>query len=215
MDTADAMTDPRPRVTNRIGNAQHTSVVRADTSPITLLIRSTRILASPGATPAQQQGNRNGVSPRRSGPAGLRPPGPIAASDGLPDVTAGDNQIGQAGVQRRMTSRTIPRLVTPFVLTLAVIAAPAAQDPAQNAADAERVIKALDLGPGTVVAELGAGEGELTVLVAKAIGETGRIFSNEVNPERVQQISRTVAREGLKNVTVVTGEGKSANDKGQ
>src|SRR5687767_14930209 len=40
---ADAMTDPRPRVTNRIGNAQHTSVVRADTRPTTLLIRSTRI----------------------------------------------------------------------------------------------------------------------------------------------------------------------------
>ena len=76
-------------------------------------------------------------------------------------------------------------------------------------------VEIIDLGPGTVVAELGAGEGELTVLVAKAIGETGRIFSNEVNPERVQQISRTVAREGLKNVTVVTGEGKSANDKGQ
>ena len=54
-----------------------------------------------------------------------------------------------------------------------------------------------------------------TARFKKAIGETGRIFSNEVNPERVQQISRTVAREGLKNVTVVTGEGKSANDKGQ
>ena len=117
-----------------------------------------------------------------------------------------DNQIGYARVQRRMTSRTIHRLVTSFVLTLIVIAGPAAQTPAQNAADAERVVKALALRPGSVVAELGAGDGELTVLIAKAVGDTGRVFSNEVNPERVQQISRTVDRAGLKNVTVVTGQ---------
>ena len=71
-------------------------------------------------------------------------------------------------------------------------------------------IKALDLRPGSVVAELGAGDGELTVLSAKAVGDTGRVFSNEVNPERVQQVARTVERAGLKNVTVVTGQPKDA-----
>ena len=111
-----------------------------------------------------------------------------------------------------MTSRLIRRFVTPFVLTLAGAAAPAAaQNPAQNAADAERVIKALDLRPGSIVAELGAGDGSLTVLIAKAVGETGRVVSNEVNAERVQQISRAVETAGLKNVTVVTGQTKDAN----
>ena len=101
------------------------------------------------------------------------------------------------------------RLVTRFVLTLAVAIGPAgAQNAAQIAADAERLIKALDLRPGSVVAELGAGDGELTVLMAKAVGDTGRVFSTEVNPERVQQISRTVERAGLKHVTVVTGQTK-------
>jgi ubiquinone/menaquinone biosynthesis C-methylase UbiE len=111
-----------------------------------------------------------------------------------------------------MTSRTIRQLVTQFVLTLVVVVAPAAaQNAAQNAADAERVLKALDLRPGSVVAELGAGDGELTVLIAKAVGDTGRVLSNEVNPERVQQIARTVERTGLKNVTVVTGQARDAN----
>ena len=45
-DTADAMTDPRPRVTNRIGNAQQTSVVSAEASPITELSRSGRMYPS-------------------------------------------------------------------------------------------------------------------------------------------------------------------------
>ena len=114
-----------------------------------------------------------------------------------------------------MTSRTICRLVTPFVLALAVAAPAAAQNAARIAADAERLIKALDLRPGSVVAELGAGDGGLTVLIAKAVGDTGRVFSNEVNPERVQQISRTVEGAGLKNVTVVTGQAKDTNLAGQ
>ena len=39
----DAVTDPRPRVTKRIGNAQQTSVVRAVVSPTMLLTRSVRM----------------------------------------------------------------------------------------------------------------------------------------------------------------------------
>ena len=115
-------------------------------------------------------------------------------------------------VQQRMTSRMIRRLVTPFVLTVAVVSAPAAaQNAAQNAAEAERVVKALDLRPGTIVAELGAGYGRLTVLIARIVGDTGRVFSNEVNSDRVQQISRVVESEGLKNVTVVTGQANDGN----
>src|SRR5437764_10498098 len=33
MSTADAMTEPRPRLTNTIGSVQHTSVVNDDASP--------------------------------------------------------------------------------------------------------------------------------------------------------------------------------------
>ena len=121
-------------------------------------------------------------------------------------------RLAPARVQRHMTSRMIRRLVTPFVLAAAVASAPAAaQNAAQFTADAERVIKALDLRPGTIVAELGAGYGALTVLIAKAVGDTGRVFSNEVNGDRVQQISRVVENAGLKNVTVVTGQAKDAN----
>ena len=42
--TAEATTDPRPRVTKRIGNAQQTSVVIEDASPTTLLTRSVCIV---------------------------------------------------------------------------------------------------------------------------------------------------------------------------
>jgi hypothetical protein len=46
----DAMTDPRPRVTNKMGNAQQTSVVSAPVSPTRLLTRSVRISPSVSKT---------------------------------------------------------------------------------------------------------------------------------------------------------------------
>ena len=44
VERADATTDPRPRVTKRIGNAQQTSVVNDESSPNRLLARSARIM---------------------------------------------------------------------------------------------------------------------------------------------------------------------------
>jgi hypothetical protein len=42
-ETADETTDPRPRVTNNTGNAQQTSVVIDDASPVSALSRSREI----------------------------------------------------------------------------------------------------------------------------------------------------------------------------
>ena len=114
-------------------------------------------------------------------------------------------------VQRRMTSRAVRQLVTTFVLVLVCSGVAAAQSPAQNAADADRLVKALDLRPGAVVAEVGAGDGSLTVLVAKAVGDSGRVFTTEVNRDRLEQIASTVRQAGLTNVTVVTGGERDSN----
>ena len=97
-------------------------------------------------------------------------------------------------------------LLTVLIVGLAAGIAPSASQNSQNAAEAERLIKGLDLHPGSVVAEIGAGDGAVTVLIARAVGETGRVFSNEVNGERMKQIARAAAQAGLNNVTTVAGE---------
>ncbi|PYR76690.1 MAG: hypothetical protein DMF86_11515 [Acidobacteria bacterium] len=86
-----------------------------------------------------------------------------------------------------------------------------AQSARDNADDAGRLVKALDLRAGSVVGEIGAGSGELTVLLAKAVGETGRVFSNELNAERRAEIASAAAAAGLKNVVIVEGAPADAN----
>jgi ubiquinone/menaquinone biosynthesis C-methylase UbiE len=93
-----------------------------------------------------------------------------------------------------------------FVTAFVLIAAPTlmvAQAGQQNAADAERFIRMLKIEPGQTVGEIGAGDGTLTIAVAKAVGLSGRVLSNELNPDRVKAIANAAEQAGLTNVVVL------------
>jgi SAM-dependent methyltransferase len=125
------------------------------------------------------------------------------------------NRHGRGVVQWRMTKpapfRRIRRLIPALVLAAAGTAVYAQSTALQIATDAERLIKALDIKPGSVVAEIGAGDGALTVAIAKAVGETGRVYSNELSKDRLPAIRKLADDEGLRNVTVVEGKEDGAN----
>lgn len=108
-----------------------------------------------------------------------------------------------------MTQPAFRRFITPFVLALTASVHLAGHTPDQGAADADRLIKALDLRAGSIVAEIGAGDGELTVSIAQIVGDTGRVFSNELNADKVQALRGKMQKGGVANVTVVAGR---AND---
>lgn len=109
-----------------------------------------------------------------------------------------------------MTMRTRCLCLAPVVLAL-VSATAAAQSAAENQADAERLIAALHVAAGSTVCEIGAGGGELTVLIAKAVGPDGHVYSNDLNADRRREIGKAVKDAALTNVTVVEGKPDSAN----
>jgi len=96
------------------------------------------------------------------------------------------------------------RLVTPLALVLFTSLA-FAQSVQENAADAEWLIRNLQIHEGSAVGEIGAGDGELTVAMAKAVGTTGKVFSNELNKERLAALPRAAEKAGVKNVTPIEG----------
>jgi ubiquinone/menaquinone biosynthesis C-methylase UbiE len=62
---------------------------------------------------------------------------------------------------------------------------------------------ALSLRTGMVVADVGAGKGQLTLALAKVVGSGGHVFSTEIDPGRLRSLRETVAAAGLGNITVV------------
>jgi SAM-dependent methyltransferase len=68
--------------------------------------------------------------------------------------------------------------------------------------------KALDaLGPltGLTVADVGAGAGYFTVRLAARVGAKGRVYANDLQPEMLKMLAARVARETIRNVTLVHG----------
>jgi ubiquinone/menaquinone biosynthesis C-methylase UbiE len=72
-----------------------------------------------------------------------------------------------------------------------------------------RLKEALGLRAGMVVADVGAGKGELTLALAAAVGPAGRVYSSEIDPARLRALREKVAEAGLGNVTLV--EAKSSD----
>jgi ubiquinone/menaquinone biosynthesis C-methylase UbiE len=68
-------------------------------------------------------------------------------------------------------------------------------------AEAARLVRALDRANGDTVAEIGSGKGALTVAVARAL-PASRVYSTELDPERLADTRRAVGRASLKNVEV-------------
>jgi ubiquinone/menaquinone biosynthesis C-methylase UbiE len=67
------------------------------------------------------------------------------------------------------------------------------------------IFAAMSIGPGSRVADIGAGAGYFTVRLARAVGSAGRVFAVDVNPEAVRALQARVEKEGLRNVEVVIG----------
>jgi SAM-dependent methyltransferase len=63
--------------------------------------------------------------------------------------------------------------------------------------------EALTLRPGMSVADVGAGQGELTVALAAEVGPSGHVFSTDIDPKALEQIRARVATAALRNVTIV------------
>lgn len=70
----------------------------------------------------------------------------------------------------------------------------------------EKVVGALGLDPGQVVADLGAGTGLFSVPLAKAVGPRGKVYAVEIQPGFLDYIKRKAADQGVSNVVPVLGK---------
>jgi FkbM family methyltransferase len=59
------------------------------------------------------------------------------------------------------------------------------------------------LRPGTVFYDLGANIGLFTLLAARLVGDSGKVFSFEPDPENAARLRRNIQRNGFTNATVV------------
>jgi ubiquinone/menaquinone biosynthesis C-methylase UbiE len=68
-----------------------------------------------------------------------------------------------------------------------------------------RLIENLDLQPGQVVADIGAGTGYYSRRLAAKVGPSGKVLAVDIQPEMLELLRRSSARSGLKNMQTILG----------
>jgi ubiquinone/menaquinone biosynthesis C-methylase UbiE len=66
-------------------------------------------------------------------------------------------------------------------------------------------IAALDLKRGQVVADIGAGSGYMSIRMSKKVGPTGRVYSEDIQPEMIALLKKRIEKERITNTTTILG----------
>lgn len=70
----------------------------------------------------------------------------------------------------------------------------------------ERVMDLLSIGSGSVVADIGAGGGWFAAIASKRIGEKGKVYAVDINPDAIAFMDERKKTEGLENIVTVLGK---------
>jgi len=77
--------------------------------------------------------------------------------------------------------------------------------------DVKRLAPAIGLRAGQTIADIGAGHGELSVALAKEVGESGRVYSTEMTDSNRDRITRAADEAGVRNITVLEAHATRTN----
>lgn len=79
------------------------------------------------------------------------------------------------------------------------------EDQRDQLGEAQTVMDLAQIGAGSTVADIGAGEGYYTVRLAARVGPKGRVLAEDIDPGAIGRLARRVEKERLDNVSVLTG----------
>ena len=70
----------------------------------------------------------------------------------------------------------------------------------------DEVVKALDLKPGEVVADIGAGSGYFSRRIAKVVAPDGKVYAVDVAADILGYLKERADREGLRNIVTIVSQ---------
>lgn len=122
-------------------------------------------------------------------------------TDSNPDQKSTKNQI----LLRTLLRKNFLAVILMFTLTGCIFYSQSSSE------DVKWLIKVLDLKEGSVVADIGAGDGDEALAVAEHVGQSGKVYSTELGENSVEKLREAVEDSGTKNMTVLEGHPAKTN----
>jgi ubiquinone/menaquinone biosynthesis C-methylase UbiE len=70
----------------------------------------------------------------------------------------------------------------------------------------EQVMDAIGIKPGMVVAEIGAGRGRYVMQIAVRVGETGKVYAEDIDAAALKHLEKRCEKWGLQHVETILGD---------
>jgi ubiquinone/menaquinone biosynthesis C-methylase UbiE len=86
----------------------------------------------------------------------------------------------------------------------AILAGTTAASPSASS-EIPRLAELMHWQSGTVVADIGAGDGSYSFEAAKIVGPSGRVYATEIDTAKLVELRESVAKRKLTNITIVEG----------
>lgn len=102
-----------------------------------------------------------------------------------------------------MLKKGILALTSVILTVVAVSISPIAWSQ-EKPLDAEALLGAMQIEAGDWVADVGSGEGEYTIQMAQAVGDSGRAFAVDIDEDDLEELNEEIKEREIENVTVVS-----------
>lgn len=70
----------------------------------------------------------------------------------------------------------------------------------------DKIMAAIGVRAGMVIGEVGTGQGRFTVHLARKVGESGKIYANDIDESSLEHLRDRAKRLGLNNVDIIHGQ---------
>ena len=77
--------------------------------------------------------------------------------------------------------------------------------------EVSRLVELLELRSDSVVADVGAGSGEVSVEMARQLGPASRVYSTDINAQRIAEIKQAASKAALTNIVALEGAPANTN----
>jgi ubiquinone/menaquinone biosynthesis C-methylase UbiE len=82
---------------------------------------------------------------------------------------------------------------------------------ADAAGEMKRLAALMEWKSGTVVADIGAGDGRFSFAAAQQVGPSGKVFATELDPKKLEALRSDVKKRNLQNVIIVESKEAETN----
>ncbi|MGB7061095.1 MAG: class I SAM-dependent methyltransferase [Candidatus Zixiibacteriota bacterium] len=70
----------------------------------------------------------------------------------------------------------------------------------------KNVLKEVDIKPGFHILDYGCGPGSYSIVAARLVGDSGKVYALDVHPLAIQRVGNAASKKGLKNIETIQSD---------